>query len=180
MLGSVAMFSYGYSLEAPMYALNELHLLPADYGIYNSFNMLGMLLGGFLSAYLMKKIGPKNLLILSILLVLPCLISLSLISLIQSHFILWFFITTAFSYLAFGLIFPAASYFATESICDKESASSIMSFLNMASATVGVMLMGYLPFLSIFSLFLVLSIFFIVIAIACFWRFSQMNLKLWI
>lgn len=165
MLGSVTMFSYGYAYSAPLFAINTLHLSPSNYGYWNLLTILGMLLGGVLSAFLIKRLSANHLLKLSILLVLPGLVSLILLSLSKSHNPLWFFITMMYLYAAFGLIFPTASYFATSQTSDKASASSMMSFINMLSATLGVILIGSLAIDPIVAFISVLGIFFIIISL---------------
>ncbi|MCF6775783.1 MFS transporter [Thiotrichales bacterium 19X7-9] len=165
MLGSVTMFSYGYAYSAPLFAINELHLSPSVYGLWNLLTIFGMLSGGILSSFLMKYLGAQRLLKLSVVLVIPCLISLLILSLTNSHNILWYFISAMCAYATFGLIFPSASYFATLKAKDKASASSMMSFLNMISATIGVIIMGYLSINPVLAMVCVLGIFFIIVAL---------------
>jgi DHA1 family bicyclomycin/chloramphenicol resistance-like MFS transporter len=76
---------------------------------------------------------------------------------------LLFFTTTSFLYLTSGLLFPAASYFASTAISDRASASSVMSFINMGSAMLGVIVMGYIPLSSIAAFALMMCLFFIVV-----------------
>ncbi|MCF6764656.1 MFS transporter [Thiotrichales bacterium 19S3-7] len=167
MLGSVSMFSYGYAYSAPIFAMTELHLSPSIYGYWNILSIFGMFTGGVLSSVLIKQLGARKLLNLSMLLVTMCLSALLILGLANSHNTLWFFILIMLSYTAFGLIFPCASYFATTTSEDKANASSMMSFLNMLSATLGVILMGYLSINPILAMISVLGIFFIIIALAC-------------
>lgn len=93
----------------------------------------------------------------------PFLISLLFLS-SQAHAnTLWFFITTTFLYLFCGLLFSTASYFASNAIEDRASASSAMSFINMGLATVSVIAMGYLPFPAILSFTIILCLLFVLI-----------------
>ncbi|MCX7126110.1 MAG: MFS transporter [Gammaproteobacteria bacterium] len=161
--GIVSVFSYGYSATAPIYAQINLHLTPSDYGYWNLLNMLGMLASGFLSVHFIKKYGVKNTLLLGIISMVPFLISLLFLS-SQAHAnTLWFFITTTFLYLFCGLLFSTASYFASNAIEDRASASSAMSFINMGLATVSVIAMGYLPFPAILSFTIILCLLFVLI-----------------
>ena len=93
----------------------------------------------------------------------PGLISLALLSLADHSSALWFFMTTMLLYLFSGLLFPAASYFASNAITDKASASSMMSFINMGSAMMSVVILGYLPLPSILSFTITISVFFVLV-----------------
>jgi len=162
-VGLAAAVNYGYSAAAPLYAQSVLKLTPATYGYWNLINMVGMLASGFLSAHLIKRYGPKLLLSMGLALMIPCLISMTLMSITHHSNVLWFFVTTMFLYLFSALLFPAGSFFASNAIEDKASASSMMSFINMGSAMLAVVVMGYLPLTSISSLTLTLAVFFIIV-----------------
>lgn len=164
-VGFVSAFAYCYSAAAPLYAEETLNLSPSVYGSWNLINMLGMLFSGFLSAHLIKQYGPEKVLLIGFVLIVPCLISLLLISFSQHPYPLWFFSTTMFLYLFTGLLFPAASYLASNSIEDKASASSTMSFINMGSAMLAVIIMGYLSLQNIIAFALVLMVFFVIVGI---------------
>lgn len=147
-VGLASSIGYCYAGATPIYAQTVLNLNAAEYGYWNLINMIGMLGSGFLGAYTIKKIGPKALLMTGLVLLLPCLIMLY----IELKFIptpLLFFTTTMLLYLFSGLIFPAASFFASNAIADRATASSAMSFVNMATATLSVVVMGYLPLTNI-------------------------------
>tara|TARA_R110002124_G_scaffold52032_2_gene150089 strand:+ start:9220 stop:10377 length:1158 start_codon:yes stop_codon:yes gene_type:complete len=160
-LGFVSAISYCYSVAAPVYAISVLKLTASEYGYWNIINMFGMFASGFISARLMKKYGAKKLLKIGFITLAPCLLSLVLIVLSTSSHIVWFFMTTMFLYLCGGLLFPACSYLASNAIEDKASGSSMMSFINMMTAMLSVIIMGYLPFAMIVSFSLVLGCLFL-------------------
>jgi len=160
-LGFVSAISYCYSVAAPVYAINILKLTASKYGYWNIINMVGMFASGFISARLMKQYGANKLLKIGFITLAPCLVSLLLIAFSQGQHILWFFMTTMFLYLCSGLLFPACSYLASNAIEDRASASSMMSFINMMTAMLSVIIMGYLPFAIIISFGLVLGLLFI-------------------
>ena len=166
-LGYVAVISYCYSAAAPIYAISELNLTASSYGYWNLVTMFGMLLSGILSASLMKAYTPIRVLSIGFITVIPCLISLFLIIITKANNPLWFFLTTMAFNLFGGIFYPACSYLASNSIEDKASASSMMSFLNMLTATTSVIIMGYLPFTSIVSFALVLFGVYLIILILC-------------
>jgi MFS family permease len=172
-VGFVSVFAYGYSASAPIYAQTILHLSPSQYGYWNMLNMIGMLASGFLSAYLIKKYHERNVLLAGFVLVFFGLIALSLMTIFNFNNPLLFFVITTFLYLTSGLLFPAASIFASTAISDRASASSVMSFINMGSAMIGVIFMGYLPMQSIASFTAVLCVFFGVIFILAIYKISM-------
>lgn len=163
-VGVQSTLAYCFSAAAPIYSQSVLHLSPSSYGYWNIINMFGMLSSGFLSAYLVKCYGPKRVLLSGLILCVPGLTSLVLIATTNSSNTLWFFLTTMFLYLFSGLLFPSASYFASNAIEDKANASSMMSFINMGSAMATVIIMGYLPLTSIWAFALTVSGFFILAA----------------
>ena len=172
-VGLMSAFSYGYSAAAPIYAHVQLHLSAGAYGYWNLINMIGMLGGGLLSAYCMKRFGAKNLLVIGCLGMLPCCLSLLLIAITHAASPWWFFITTMFAYLYGGFLFPAGSYFALRSITDKANGSSMMSFVNMLSAVLSVIIIGYLPLAMILSFALVLSGFLVIVVVLSFLSFKM-------
>ena len=164
--GFVSAFSYCYSAAAPIYAQKDLYLPVSEYGYWNLLNMLGMLIGGFVSAYLMKKYNPVKVLFMGFGFVALVLVSLDALTYVDISFniksVLWFFITTTFLYLFCSILFAGSSYFASNSIEDKASASSMMSFIYMLSAMISVIILGYLPFSSIVSFAGVITVFYLI------------------
>jgi MFS transporter, DHA1 family, multidrug resistance protein len=153
--------SYTYSAAAPLYAHMQLHLTPGSYGIWNIINMVGMLASGFISRYLMPRYTVKSILKFGMLMIIPCIVSLLLLFYSTPEHPYWFFITTALLYLFSGCIYPSASYLASNAISDKASAASMMSFINMGSATTAVVLLGYLPLSSLMGLIVTMATFFV-------------------
>ncbi|PIZ04938.1 MAG: MFS transporter [Gammaproteobacteria bacterium CG_4_10_14_0_8_um_filter_38_16] len=176
-IGFVSVFTYGYSASAPIYTQTILHLSPSQYGYWNILNMTGMLTSGILSAYLIKKYHEKNVLITGFVLVFFGLVMLSFMTIFSFNYSLLFFAITTFLYLTSGLLFPSASIFASTAISDRASASSVMSFINMGSAMIGVIIMGYLPLQSIISFTAVLSVFFTVVLLLAIYQLSTARLK---
>lgn len=149
-VGLCASVSYCYVAIAPLTAHFDLHINPSVYGYYNLFNMLGTFISGFLASYLLKRFTIRKLISTALVMLLLCLFSLTLMHSLFPN-TLWFFITSMFLYLSNGLIFPAASFVASNAIQDKASAASMMSFIYMTIATLSVIFMGLLPFYSIMA-----------------------------
>jgi len=165
MAGIVSVYSYCCSAAAPIYSQIDLHLSPSHYGYWSLLNTLGMLISGFLSAYFIKKYGAKNTLLIGIACMIPFLISLLLISICHHANTPWFFITTMCLFIITGFLFPTASYFASNAIDDRASASAAMSFINMGLATLSVIVLGYLPFSALTSFVIILCVLFVAVTI---------------
>ncbi|MDP1574398.1 MAG: MFS transporter [Coxiellaceae bacterium] len=174
-VGFVSVFSYCYSAAAPIYAQLTLHLSPSQYGYWNSINMIGMFFGGLLCSRLIKQYHEKKVLISGFALIFLGLIFLSMITLFDSHSALLFFIATAYLYLVSGLLFPTASFFALNTIEDRASASAVMSFVNMGSATLAVIVMGYLPFSTIDAFLFILCLLFLVALSGALMQFRKIS-----
>lgn len=169
-IGLISAIGYCYSAAAPLYAQSTLQLTPESYGYWNLINIVGMMASGFLSAYLMKRYVPKFVLLLGLCCMTPCIFSLIIIAMSQLLNTAWFFVTTMLLYLCGGLVFPAASFFASNALEDKANASSVMSFINMGSAMIAVVAMGYLPMSNISAFATTISAFFIfasVLVLSC-------------
>jgi MFS transporter, DHA1 family, multidrug resistance protein len=109
----------------------------------------------------MPRYTVKSIIKFGMLMIIPCIISLLLLFYSAPKHPYWFFITTALLYFFSGCIYPSASYLASNAISDKASAASMMSFINMGSATIAVALMGYLPLSSLMALIITIAAFFV-------------------
>lgn len=140
----VSSVGYCFTAGMPAYAQQFLHLSTAEYSYWSLLNTTGMLLSGLISARIIRKHGPGYAMALGLVCTLPCLISLMLINWSHQAHPLWFFSTTMLLHLFVGFVFPSASFYASNAIADRGSASSMMSFINMGSATTWVIVMGHL------------------------------------
>lgn len=136
--------TYCFSTAAPLIAYKILHISSAEYGYWNLLNVVGMLIGGFWSNHLMIQYSPSKVVTLGLIL---CALSISSFFLMWEFKIasvLWFFGSSAFLHLFGGLIFSGGSFIASNEIEDKAHGSSMMSFINMSSATLAVVIMPWI------------------------------------
>lgn len=157
--GFCAVVTYTYTTAGPLIAHQVLKLEPSLYGVWNCLTMIGMLIGGFGSAWLLKTMSPLRLLAYAIVLTAVSLASLVVMRMMGSHSALWFFLSTGGLYCFSSVIFPCSAFYASNAIADTASASSMMNFINMGLATVMVAVMGYLPFGPLTSFVIVLVAF---------------------
>lgn len=163
-VGIVSTIAYGYSLAAPIFAAHTLALSPSEYGMWNGINTIGMLCGGLLSAQLLKHLKETTVLYIGLVLLAPIIGALYLFDFLDGQHPLLFFLLTTQLFLYSGALFPTGSFLAIHSVADRASASSMMSFINMATSTTAVLIMGYLhtseltAFLAVLSGFYCLNV----------------------
>lgn len=168
-VGLVSVISYTFSAGAPLIAQELLHLSAAEYGYWNSINMVGMLAGGVSAAWALKHHTTLKVLWISLGFIALSIISLIIMAYTQSHSALWFFITIAVMYFFASWVFPSASFLASHTLDDRASASSMMSFINMSAAVVSVLVMGYLPVSALLALIITLGAYFCIVVLCyCF------------
>jgi DHA1 family bicyclomycin/chloramphenicol resistance-like MFS transporter len=160
----VSLFSYCYSAAAPIIAHNQLHLSPALYGYYNMINIVGMLIGAVVAAKLLKCYDPILLLLISSTALVLGMASLGLLAMIHHLTTLRFFALTGGIYFTTSIIFPSASFRASNAIADKANASGAMNLISMGCAVLGVGIMGYLPISTLWA-FIVVSLVFSVMVL---------------
>ncbi len=156
-VGFAAVLGYCFSTAAPIIADTQLGLTPSHYGLWNFINMAGMLASGLLAKKFMKRFEPKSVLLFALLASFLGVISLGLFYVSASQSVWWFFLSTMWLYLTTGVAYPCASFFATKTLDDKASASSMMSFINMGAAMLMVVIMGHLSGSSLAAFSLVIG-----------------------
>jgi len=164
-VGFCSSVGYLYSAAAPIIAQSQLLLSPSQYGYWNLINMIGMFASGFAAKTLLKNRQPLTVIYIGSLAILACLVSLGVLFLTMSSSSLWFFVTTTLLYFSSGLMYSSATCLAMGSVDCKANASSIMNFLSISTAILSVVILGYLPFNNLLALVLVLSVFWLLVAI---------------
>jgi MFS family permease len=163
LVGLCSMGNYCFQAAGPLIAQKELGLTASQYGFWNLINMAGMFSSGIVCVRLVKKYDVRQILAFSLLCFIPCFVSLAVLSKMPGEHAIWFFVSTGFLYLFNGVVFGSASVLASTAIADKASASSVMSFLNIGSALLAVMVMGYLPFSNLVSFVVILMVFYFLV-----------------
>ena len=159
LVGLTSVVAYCYSAAAPLISTSFLHLNPAQYGLWNLVNIVGMFASGLLGAMLIKRYSMNRIILSGMIGFLVSVLSLLLMWLSGEANPIWFFISTMLLYFFSGIIFPCAAFYATHAIEDTASASSMMSFINMSSATLCVVILGHLPFSFLLDLVIILGAF---------------------
>ncbi len=157
-VGYCSAISYCFSAAGPQIAHDILNLSAAEYGYWNSLNILGMLCGGLLAKPTLNRLSVNHTLTIGFIGVAAGVGSLVAIWCISCQSALWFFLTTASLYLFSSFLFAGGSLIASNALADKASAAAMMSFVNMCFATIAVILMGYLVSSSLLSFVMILSL----------------------
>jgi MFS family permease len=115
-----------------------------EYGHWNLLNVIGMLAGGLSFKHLTNKLSARKVVVQGLMLCALGIFSLLFMWKIQATSVLWFFGSSALLHLFGGLVFSGGSFIASNAIKDKANGSSMMSFVNMSSATLAVVMMPWL------------------------------------
>ncbi|WP_151192898.1 MFS transporter [Cysteiniphilum sp. JM-1] len=143
-IGLCSTVSYGYAAAAPMIAQHMLHLTPSEYGYWNLIALAGTLISGLSAPRILHRFDANKIIMVAIAIIFIGAILLYLSVQFNARALVFFLICAVLYYFS-GLLFPSATLFASSAINDKASASSMMSFMNMGSAMLAVIIMGYLP-----------------------------------
>jgi len=131
--------------------------------------MLGMLIGGLLAKYLLQHYKAQHIVVLGLIGTPFGLLSLTMLYCSNHYEVLWFFASTMSLYLFSGFLFSGGSYLALISIKDKASGSAMMSFLNMLTAVLAVIVLGYISSNFFFAFLCVLGgLWFLVVLLVAF------------
>ncbi|ARG97170.1 MFS transporter [Legionella micdadei] len=143
-VGFCSIIGYCFSAAGPQIANEVLHISAAKYGYWNLLNMMGMLLGGLWAKVLLNRFIAVQVVRVGLSGCALGITSILIMMYSNSTSPAWFFINTSVLYLFGGLLFAGGSFIASNALADKASCSSMMSFINMSTAALAVMIMGYL------------------------------------
>ena len=133
---------YIFAAVAPFIGMQLMHLSPKSYGTYNLFPVLGMVSSSLLSSYISPKVLPAQAIKLGLGLIAlgTLLLLLALWSWPENPLSL--FLPMVVIYLGPGFIFANALNLGLEKTADKSNGSAMISFLNMGSSCVWVLILG--------------------------------------
>ncbi|MCB1827337.1 MAG: multidrug effflux MFS transporter [Coxiellaceae bacterium] len=144
MWGACTAIVYIFSATAPIIAISYMHLSPEIFGTLNLTTSIGLLIGGLLAAQINKRIHHRTVILLGTVLMMIGVGLLFVFSKSGHESPFAFFSAMFVVYFSMSFIFSNAAALAPQHVSDKASASSMMSFINMMFAVVGLYLMGLL------------------------------------
>ena len=167
MIGTTTSVIYAFAATAPIIGIRIMGLRPDLYGIYNLIPACGYFLGNFMAARLSSVCKIKTVLKLGLFMMgFGTLIFAALFFLGYRN--PWtLFLPVFLVYFGSPLFYSNAAVIATFRVPDKPNASSIMSFINIGCAVVGLGLIGCfdevplisLPLYFVFSVTTILFLF---------------------
>lgn len=170
-VGCCTSSSYLFSSMAPFIGIHLMGLSPTAYGLFNLIPSIGFFLGSTSAGKLVHTISAKKTILLGIIAASISVILLMIFSL-QTKMPAWeLFVPIAFLMGSVSLIFPNASVLATQNSCDKPTASSFMSFINLAVAVIAVSAGGFIPLTHVIVLPAILVV--VLIGQVCLYGFAK-------
>lgn len=140
LLGMGSCFVYVFATLSPFIAIKIMGLKPQDYGMYNFIPSIGILLGSLNSNYVGQKYTPKLSLKLGVLITtLGTLVLFMCMS--WQNAPLYMFVPMIIVFYGLSFIFGNSAALALHKVKDTSNASAVMSFINMGSAVIAVMIM---------------------------------------
>ena len=138
LFGGCSAIAYMYAVTAPFVAVHQLGLAPDQFGVYNLWVVAAYILGNLLAAGLAKYVSTKKAMMLGFLLILVSIVLLWLFQGTTTPTL--FFITASIALLGIPCIFANATVLATRNATDKAQASAVMSFINMMTAVIALLI----------------------------------------
>ncbi len=130
---------YVFAARAPFIGINLIGMRPDTFGFFNFIPSLGMLIGSFLSTWLVKRYSPFPLLRAGIWICFVLALGMLGLFIFFGPSIWSLFFPIALMYAADALVFTTGSSLGLTSAKNKSNASAIFNFLNIGMALVGVL-----------------------------------------
>lgn len=141
MWGLCTSIVYVFAATAPIIAISIIGLSPSIYGAFNLFPSTGLLSGTVLAGIISHHLKARTVILIGITLTtISCFI---LLIFAWSGFNEWkLFIPMFFIYSGIPFILSNASALATKNTSDKATASSLLSFINMSTSVIALLVIG--------------------------------------
>lgn len=143
LIGTCTSFIYAFAAAAPFIAINLFGMSSIEYGIANILPPIGLILGSLIGVKLTDNYALPSIIFLGIGLTILGVTSLFIFLFFKLPILFSLFIPTILIYCGLCFIFSNASSIAMSRADDKAHASAVMNFINMGTATVTVLMMGF-------------------------------------
>jgi len=145
LMGSTTCFVYIFAALAPFIAIDMMHMSSSQYGAANLLPPVGLILGSLFSAHLTKIFSIKKIINLGIFIASLGSFTMLIFTYLDLNVVVMIFIPMMINYFGVALIAANTSVIAMSQVEDKAHGSAVMSFTNMGSVTLVVLLLGLLP-----------------------------------
>ncbi|MED7789656.1 MFS transporter [Francisella sp. 19X1-34] len=157
-LGVMSVFTYCYSAAGPFIAHRIFNFNSAEYSLWTSMTIVGILLGAIVVAKIINIYRSERILLIALVCLIILIVILAVLKITDNITPIIFFLIVTLMYFVCNFIFPTGSHIASNAIDCKSNASSAMNFINVLSSVVGVTIMGYMPFEYIWNFMLICAI----------------------
>ncbi|HTM63766.1 MAG TPA: MFS transporter [Gammaproteobacteria bacterium] len=144
MMGTSTCFVYTFAAIAPFVAINMLGMASAEYGIANILPAVGLAVGTLTSARLTERFDFNAMIIGGLAIAAIGVFLMFTATWLHGDAIHSIFIPMMIIYLGLSAILANASTIAMSDVEDKSHGAAVMSFINMGTATVVVLAIGWL------------------------------------
>jgi MFS family permease len=145
MMGASTCFVYTFAAIAPFVAINMLGMDSAQYGLANILPSLGLAVGSLTSAKLSEKFDNDPMIKIGLIIASIGILIMLAAAWLHANAIHSIFIPMMVIYMGLSAILGNASAIAMSDVKDKSHGAAVMSFINMGTATVVVLGLGWLP-----------------------------------
>jgi len=144
LLGSTTVMIYLFSSNSPILMINHLHFSPSVFGLINLIPSAMYLIGNMVVANTAKKFSARPSILFGIIAIAICSIALFILACLNALSVYSLIIPIAIVYFFIPMVYTNSSVLAIGHYPDKASASATLAFINMATATVGVLVTSVL------------------------------------
>ena len=145
MMGVSTCFVYTFAAIAPFVAINMLGMDSAQYGLANILPSLGLAAGSLTSAKLSEKFDNGPMIKIGLIIASIGVLIMLAAAWLHANAIHSIFIPMMVVYMGLSAILGNASAIAMSDVKDKSHGAAVMSFINMGTATVVVLGLGWMP-----------------------------------
>lgn len=144
LMGCATSFVYVFATLTPFIAINLMGMDSFTYGIANLIPSVGLIIGSLYSSKLTEKLRLQTIIQLGILITSTGVILMIIAMLyLKSSAIYAVFVPMIIIYLGLSCIIANASTVAMSYVSDKAHGSAVMNFINMSTATITVLTIGF-------------------------------------
>ena len=145
MWGLCTTMIYIFASVAPTIAISTMKLPPAMFGAFNLIPSSGILIGTLSSGIFARHYKARTIMLIGIILTSLACLALLLFSQLGQLTPWTLFLPTFCIYLGTPAIVSNASALITKNIIDKATVSSLLSFINVSTAVIGLFVIGLIP-----------------------------------
>lgn len=143
LMGSTTSFIYVFAALAPFIVINIFAMGSDEYGLANCLPPIGLILGSLINAQCSQKYPLKFIIQRGIWITYAGVVLMFFLMYLKISILMSLFLPMIIIYFGLSLIMANASVIAMEGVSDKAHGAAMMSFLNMGTATLIVLILAF-------------------------------------